>query len=165
MARNALDIRANLPSDRELMDMFGSAPKLGQYQVLTSATRAAAKIITARAKQLAPRSTEADRRKRSKKQKASANWNVRLHTQVGMVVRNYDRSSHAVVGPKHPHGNKAYFNAPRAGSRRHVLWGRDTGRTKQAIRNWVVRAFDETRPQQLSAMKTEIGKKINDMLT
>jgi len=82
-----------------------------------------------------------------------------------MVTRGGNRRSFSIVGPKHPFGNVAYFNSPKSGQRKHKLWGKDVGRVRKATRNWIVQAFDETRPQQLSAMKTALTKKVHEMLT
>lgn len=166
MARkNGLDIKISLPTDRELAKMFDAVPMLQRHDVMGATTTAGAKVVLARAKQLAPRGNDADRKKRSAKQKAAANWNVRLHTTIAQVTRKGNTKAFSLIGPRHPDGNKAYMNAPRSGSRPHVLWGRRVGRIKTAIRNWIVQAFDETREQQLSAMKSAMAKKIDQMLT
>lgn len=163
---SGIQVRTQLPTDADIRKLFDAIPQLHRYGVMRSAVRAGGKVVLRRARQLAPRSTAADRAKRSKKQKAAANWDGKpLHKSVAMVVRNYDRSAASFVGPKHPDGNKAYFNSPKSGSRLHVLWGMQAGRrTKLAIRNWVVRAFDETKPQQLQAMKAALSRKIKEML-
>jgi len=164
MAGNGLQIKINFPSDRELAKMFDAVPQLKRHDVMGATTTAGAKVIVARAKDLAPRGTDADRQKRSAKQKASANWNTKLHTTIDYVTRKGNRLAFSIVGPKHPSGNKAYFNSPKSGSRQHKLWGRDAGRVKSAIRNWIVQAFDETKPAQLSAMKAALTNKINEMM-
>jgi hypothetical protein len=166
MARkNGIDVQMKLPTDRELAKMFDAIPQLKRHGVLGATTQAGAKVIVSRARQLAPRGNDADRQKRSAKQKAAANWNIRLYTTIAEVTRRGNRLAFSIVGPRHPQGNKAYFNSPKSGSRRHVLWGRDGGRVKTAIRNWIVQAFDETRPAQLAAMKAALTKKINEMMS
>jgi hypothetical protein len=161
-----LRIKMDLPTDKELAEMFDAVSLLKRHEVMSATTKAGGRIVVDRAKQAAPRGTDADRRKRSKKQKAAANWNIRLHTTIAMVTRGGNRRSFSIVGPRHPIGNKAYFNSPKSGSRRHVLWGNRTlVRQRKADRNWIVQAFDESRSQQLSAMKTELTKKVNEMLT
>jgi hypothetical protein len=161
---NALTIKSNFPNDKELANLFGLVPMLQRQQVAQQAVREGAKPVVKRAKELAPRSKPEDTRKRSKKQKASADWNKKLHASVGSVTRGSGVYSFAIIGPRYPVGNKAYFNAPRSGARRIVAWGRDTGRSKRATRNWVVQAFDETRSQQLSAMKSKIRERISEGL-
>ena len=164
MSRNALDMRLSLPSDRDLARMFDAVPKLQQHGVTKKATTAAAKVIVARARAIAPRGTEADRKKRSAKQRASANWNIRLHTTIAYVTRVAARLAYSVIGPRHPDGNKAYLNSPKSGSRKHKLWGRNTGRTRRADRNWIVQAFDETQNQQLAEMKASLMKSTREMM-
>jgi hypothetical protein len=167
MARkNGIDIQVKLPTDRELAKMFDAIPQLKRHGVLGATTQAGAKVIVSRAKQLAPRGNDADRQKRSAKQKAAANWNIRLHTTIAEVTRRGNRLAFSIVGPRHPQGNKAYFNSPKSGRRRHVLWGKAGGeRSKLSIRNWIVQAFDETRSSQLSAMKAALTKKIHEMMS
>lgn len=160
-----LRITTKLPTDRELEKMFNAVPMLRRHDVLGVTTAAGAKEVLSRAKALAPRGTEADRRKRSAKQKAAANWNIRLHTTVAVVTRKGNRLAFSIVGPKHPSGNKAYLNSPQSGSRKHKLWGRDVGRVRKATRNWIVQAYDETRPQQLAAMKAALTKKVAEMFS
>jgi hypothetical protein len=164
MSRNALDLRLSLPSDRDLAKMFDAVPKLQRHGVAKKATTAAAKVIVAKARAIAPRGTEKDRKKRSNSQKASANWNIRLHTTIAYVTRVAARLAYSVVGPRHPDGNKAYLNSPKSGSRQHVLWGRRKGRVRRATRNWIVQAFDETQNQQLAEMKASLMKSTHDMM-
>jgi hypothetical protein len=155
MARNGLDLQLKLPSDAELNKMFNAVPTLERYKVGDKAIRAGVKPIVKRARQLAPRDRVGHGKKRSKKQQAEARWDIPLWKTISHVVRKYDRSTTGVVGPKWPDGNKAYFNtAP--GGRRVFYWGKDAGKKKAQVRNWIVEAFDETRSQQLAAMKIEL---------
>ena len=164
MGRNALDLKMELPSDADLKRMFDAVPQLRKHDVMTGAVREASKIIAQRARQYAPRSTPEDRAKRSDSQKRSADWeSTPLRTTIGHVVRQYDTGAVGVTGPRHPHGNKAYFNQPRNRQRKHVLWGRDVGRVFTAARNWIVMAFEDTKPQQLEKMKSVLKQKLNDM--
>lgn len=164
MARkNGLDIKFR--GTKGLEKLLDAVPQLKRHEVKMLSTQAGAQVILARASSLVPKGTEADRKKRSKKQKAAANWNIRLSSTLAFVTRETRSRAYSVIGPRHPDGNKAYFNSPKTGSRSHVLWGRNKGRTKSAIRNWIVQAFDETRSQQLSAMKAVVKKQIDQMLT
>jgi hypothetical protein len=161
---NALDVTMTLPSDAELKKMFDAVPQLRKHDVMAASVRAATQIISKKAKELAPRSTPEDRKKRSKTQRKSADWEgTPLHTTIGHVVRKYDKAAFGVAGPRFPHGNKAYFNQPRSGSRRHVLWGRDVGRVMTVVRNWMMDAFEMTQSQQLSAMKKVLKQKLDEM--
>ena len=163
MAKNKLDIKMNLPNDAELKRMFDAVPKLNRYEVSDATVRAGGRIIVKRAKELAPRGNQADRNKRSKSQRAGANWDIRLRSTIAMVVRKYRNAKGlAVVGPKWPQGNKAYFDTS-PGGREKVLWGRRTGQTIPQLRNWIVKAFDETRSQQLAAMKSKLRQKMDQV--
>lgn len=161
---NKLDIKIEMPNDAELNRMFDAVPQLERYRVLDQVVRAGAIPVRKRARQLAPRSTKADRDKRSKNQRSEADWDYPLWKTVKYVVRKYGkRIGIAVVGPEWPGGNKAYFNTSPSG-REQVLWGRRTGRTIPQIRNWIVQAFDETKPQQLAAMKAKLRTLLDRIL-
>jgi hypothetical protein len=165
MAKNALTIKTELPTDDELKKMFGDVETFKRYKALDNAAKAAGKVIEKRARELAPRSRPEDRKKRSKKQRESANWDgVPMRTTIRSVVRGYEVRSTTYVGPTHPHGNKAYFNQPTDRQRRHVLWGNDIGRMFIAARNWMVQAFEETKSAQLRAMKDAINKVIGSVI-
>lgn len=164
-AKNALTVAMKLPTDDELKKMFDAVPQLQRFKVTSKAVKAASKVVETRASQLAPRSKPADQKKRSKKQKAEANWTgVPLHTTIKHVVRDYENSSSGFIGPAWPHGNKAYFNQPRNRSRKHILWGQDVGRIYVATRNWIVQAFDETQSAQLAAMKASLKDSIDKIM-
>lgn len=164
---NKLDIRLDLPTDAELGRMFDAVPMLERHQVSHHVVRAGAQPILKRARQLAPRSTEEMRNKRSKNQRGgvdpagkkiagTADWDYPLWKTIKMVVRKGRQAAGiAIIGPEWPKGNKAYFNTSPKG-RRQVLWGKVTGRVIPQIRNWIVQALDETKPQQLAAMKVKL---------
>jgi hypothetical protein len=162
MARNGIDIKHNLPSDKELARMFDAVPILDRHKVADKVLKAGAKPVVKRARQLAPRSTQADRDKRSDKQRGAADWDYPLWKTIAHVVRKYRTGGFAAIGPRWPKGNKAYFNTSPKG-RRQVLWGKPTGRTLPQIRNWIVQAFDETKGQQLGAMKAKLKTVTNEI--
>lgn len=156
--------KMNFPTDEELNRMFDAVPKLEKFGVLDKAIRPAADIVAKRAQALAPRSNEIDRSKRSKSQQATADWNYPLWKTIKRVVRKYqNRYGVAVIGPEWPKGNKAYFNTSPKG-RKQVLWGKRTGRIVPQIRDWIVQAFDETRPQQLASIKDQLTKLTDQMM-
>ena len=162
---NKLDIKMQLPGDADLDKMFNMVPKLERYKVLDKATGEASKIVVKRARDLAPRSslTGTDK-KRSKSQRDKANWHVPLWKTIKKVFRKYqNRYGVAVIGPEWPTGNKAYFNTSPKG-RKQVLWGKVTGRVVAQIRNWIVQAFDETKGQQLDAMKASIKSTVDQVM-
>ena len=159
---NKLDLKIEFPSDAELKKMFDAVPRLQRYNVSDKAVNAAARIVARRAKQLAPRQTAQQRKKRSAKQAKEANWNIPLYQTIAVVVRKYAINAAGIVGPKWPDGNKAYFNTG-PGGRRQVLWGKHTGVVVPQIRNWIVKAFDETKTQQLEAMKKSLKKSMKEL--
>ena len=161
---NGIDLKLELPSDDDLKRMWDMVPKLERYQVLDKATREVGKVVVDRAQQLAPRSSKTGtNNKRGKNQAKEANWNYPLWKSIRMVVRKYSRVTIVVIGPKHPEGNKAYFNTSPDG-RRQVLWGLRTGKRIPQIRNWIVQAFDETKAQQMSAMKASLQTSIDQVM-
>lgn len=166
MAKNALTLSMKLPTDKELDRMLADAEHLRSFKVQAEAVEAASIVVRNRARQLAPRSKPEDRARRSKKQKAEADWeSVPLNTTIDFVVRDYRKGSTGIIGPAYPHGNKAYFNQPRSGQRIQVLWGKMTSlKPFIAARNWIVQAFEETRGQQLSAMKNALRAAIDRLM-
>lgn len=156
MAKNGIDLKLKLPTDAELEKMFAAVPVLERAQVAFHVLKAGSAPIVKRARQLTPRSTQESRAKRSASQRKKADWDYPLWKTIKVVVRDGRRASGiAVIGPEWPKGNKAYFNTSPKG-RRQVLWGKVTGRVIPQIRNWIVQAFDETRSQQLLAMKVKL---------
>jgi hypothetical protein len=156
MAKSGLDMKLDLPSDADMKRMFDAVPILTRHKVSDQTVRAGCKPIVTKARQLAPRGDKTGTsEKRSKAQQAKANWNVPLWKTIALVVRKYSANAAGIVGPKWPDGNKAYFNTSPSG-RKQVLWGKVTGVTVPQVRNWIVKAFDETKPQQLSAMKKKL---------
>lgn len=177
-----ISFKMDFPTDAELNRMFDAIPKLEKFGVLDKAIRPAAKIVAKRAGQLAPPEkprSEKEKNKRSISQRSEANWNIPLRSTIGLVVRKYqNRYGMAVIGPKWPQGNKAYFNTSPKGNKGH-LWGyagqsyprRDgkvhiaaAAKPRAQIRDWIVQAFDETRPQQLASIKEELTKLTNQMM-
>lgn len=162
MTKIELDLKG-LPSDAELNAMFNAAPKLERFGVADKAARAGGSVVVKRARQLAPRSSKTgSTRKRSGSQRELADWDYPLWKTIKQVVRKYSYNASAIVGPEWPKGNKVYFNTGPNG-RREVLWGRVTGRTVPQVRNWIVRAFDETRPAQLEAMKKKLRSTLDQV--
>jgi hypothetical protein len=179
---NGVDFKMSFPTDEQLNKMFDAVPKLEQYKVLDKTVDAAAAVVVKRAQSLAPRSKDSDRKKRSKSQRDNADWNYPLWKTIGKVIRKYaNRYGLAVIGPKWPKGNKAYFNTSPKGNAGH-RWGKAgqqyqrtrNGKTetytampakpRAQIRNWIVQAFDETKPQQLAAMKAKLTELTDQMM-
>lgn len=166
---NGVDLKFDMPTDAELKQMFDMVPKLNHYKVSDQVLRAGSMPIVRKAREKAPRGDipkagqkVGSSKKRSKKQRGEAKWDTPLHTTIDHVVRKYQAGGVAVIGPRWPEGNKAYFNTSPKG-RREFLWGMMTGRVVPQIRNWIVQAFDETQPEQLSAMKSKLATVIDRM--
>lgn len=159
---NKLDLKFNLPTDADLERMFNMVPKLERFKVTDQVVKAGTAPIVKRARELAPR--QKGKNKRSKSQRAKADWDYPLWKTIKRVIRKYNsRYGIGIVGPEWPKGNKAYFNTSPKG-RREVLWGKPTGRTVAQIRNWIVQAFDETKPAQLSAMKAKLTELMDKVM-
>lgn len=127
------------------------------------AVGAAAKIVARRAISLAPDSRKNpkgdSRKKQSKKSKGI--WTGKLRETIRQKVIKYESGAWAVVGPKSPEGNMAHFMQVKP--RRHVLWGKATAvKQYRDTRNWIVKAFDETKGEQLSAMEESLKKSIDE---
>lgn len=164
MARNGLDLKMNFPSDAELQQLFATVPKLNHYKVLDRAVDAATGPVVKRARQLAPNSSKTGTsKKRSKNQLEKADWNYPLWKTIKRVIREYAVNAVGVIGPEWPKGNKAYFNTSPKG-RKQVLWGKPTGKTAVQVRNWIAQAFDETKTQQLEAMKASVRKSLEQVM-
>lgn len=183
---NKLDIKLKLPTDAELERMFHMVPKLEKFKVTDQVVNAGTAVVVKRARALAPRSKPEDRKKRSKSQRDGLtkggdriDWDYPLWKTIKRVIRKYNsRYGVGIVGPEWPKGNKAYFNTSPKGNKGH-LWGyagkaypRRDGKTHVAaspraraqIRNWIVQAFDETRPAQLSAMKAKLTELMDKVM-
>lgn len=161
-----LEFKSSLPSDAELAAMFDMVPKLERYQVGDKVTRAAGKIVLDRVKQLTPRSSvTGSSKKRSSKQRGGADWdNTPLWKGMAMAVRKYATSTWVWVGPRWREGQKIYFIAEwKKQTRRAFYWGRP-GPIVRKLRNWIVQAFDETKSQQLSAMKSVLTTEIDRVM-
>lgn len=168
---NRVDIKMDIPSDAELKRMFDAVPLLHRHQVFDKTLRAGSRPVVTRAKQLAPRSSATG---------TTDKWSAKmlvdggtggtprskgetpLWKTIAQVVRKYTTAGVAVVGPKWPEGNKAYFNTGPNG-RRQFFWGTDTGLVVAQIRNWIVQAFDETKAAQLSAMKKKLQQLMREI--
>lgn len=159
----SISIKSNLPSDTELQTLFGTVGTFEKFKVGDKVVTAGSTPILRRAKELAPRDIVGHGKKRSKKQQAKANWNMPLWRTMKRKIFKGSKGALAIVGPQWPEGNKAYFDTSPGG--RHVFyWGRDAGKTKVQIRNWIVQAADETRPEQLAAMQAKLQETIGDVI-
>lgn len=161
---NTLTLEFQLPTDAELDRMFDMAAKMNRHKLTDQVVDAGSAPVLARARELAPRSSvTGTARLRSKKQRQEADWAYPLWKTIKRVIRKYEYTGIAIIGPSWPKGNKAYLNTSPKG-RRQVLWGNRTGRVVPQIRNWIVQAFDETKSEQLTAMKAKATSVIHLMM-
>lgn len=159
----SISFKSNLPSDAEIVNLFGTVNTFERFKVGDKVVNAGTNPILKRAKELAPRDITGNGKKRSKKQQAKANWNIPLWKTIKKKISKGNVKTVGIVGPKWPEGNKAYFDTSPNG-RRVFYWGKDAGKTKVQIRNWIVQAADETRPAQLDAMKNKLTEVMGDVI-
>lgn len=181
----SISFKSNLPSDAEIATMFGTVGTFDKYKVGDKVVTAGSTPILKRAKELAPRDTKGNGKKRSENQKNAVgkngqkiNWDKPLNTTMKRKVAKTQTGAYAIIGPSWPDGNKAYFNTGPSGNKGHH-WGyhgqkyiTKKGRTHTAgpakariqIRNWIVQAADETRPAQLDAMKNKLTEVTGDVI-
>jgi len=158
------DVRVEITGDKEVLALLDRLPKLvvGAGGPLDRAVTAACKIVANKAKQLAPDSKanpKGDSRKKQSK-KSKSIWSKKLKTTIRQKVIKYDTATWGVVGPKNPEGNMAHFMQEKP--RRHVLWGKTTAVQQfRDERNWINKAFDETKTEQLAAVKASLTEDID----
>lgn len=157
-------MKVEITGDREILALLERLPKLvvAAGGPLDRAVTKASKIVSKRAQQLAPDSAKnAKGNTRDKQSKKSRGiWSNKLKRTIKYKIIRYDTAAWAVIGPRSPVGNMAHFlqETPR----RHVLWGKATAVAKYRIeRNFMTRAFDETKGEQLSAIKDSLQSDID----
>jgi hypothetical protein len=157
-------VKVELKGDQEILDLLDRLPKLvvAAGGPMDRAVTKAANIVSKHSKPKAPDSRKNPkgdpREKQSKKSKGI--WKKKLNTTIRHRVIKYDTGVWAVVGPKNPEGNIAHFMQEKP--RRMVLWGKATMIQKyRDDRNWITKSFDETKSEQLSAMKESLKADID----
>lgn len=157
----AVKVKIDMRGERELMDLLERLPKLvvSAGGPTDRAVRAGANVVAKRARQIAPSSKATG--SRQKQSRSSRNkWPETLREQIKVKVVKYPNSSWAVVGPKSPQGNMSHFVNGK--KRRHVLWGKRTAVAMyRYARNWMLQASDETKSQQMDAMRKSLTKDID----
>lgn len=159
-----------LPTDAEIHKMFDAVPSLEKHKVADTVVRAGIRPITKRARMLIPRSKASDRAKRSDSQRRDhPGLDDPLWKTIKHVVRKYPNASAVAVsgaeytGEGGP-GQKIYLIAEHKQKGRRVFyWGRDASLTRLKIRNVMVQAADETRAEQLAAMKAKLRQKMDEV--
>lgn len=157
----ASQITFEMQGESRILELLERLPKLiaGTGGPIDNAVKKAAKIVEQRARQIAPDSKQTGSREKQS-QKAKATWNNKLRRTIRSKVIKYPTTSWAVVGAKSPEGNMAHFLQEEP--RRNVLWGKATAINQIRIeRNWITRAFDETRDEQFSAMEASLKSDID----
>lgn len=191
MTRSNLTIKFDLPTDRQIAELLDLAKKFDQYKVLDKAVTVAANPIVRQARQDAPDGKKkGNSQKRSRAQIAGIkgprtvdfpgkkwqserrdkegkiikiNWHIPLKSTIDRKIRKYQYSALAVIGPKRPEGNKVYFNVSKNG-RDEWWWGTNKKRKYAAVHNFITAAFDKTRSEQLSKMRTKLRELIDKLM-
>lgn len=135
--------------------VLSQIPQQMQFAAFDSALPAAGRVVAQRAKELAPRSAGNAKGGRQKmSQKAKTIWSAEPLAdmiEVKRVKKRKEVDPYCLVGPRFPEGNKANFIHPmKSEKKRQFLWGREAG-TVNKENDFLKRAADETRPQQLRA--------------
>lgn len=158
------DVRVEITGDKEVLALLDRLPKLvvGAGGPLDRAVSAACRIVAKRARALAPNSKtnpKGDSRKKQSK-KSRKGWPKKLKDTIRQKVIKYDYTTWGVVGPKNPEGNMAHFMQQKP--RRHVLWGSATAvQQYRDTRDWMNKAFDETKNEQMAAVKASLIEDID----
>lgn len=165
MARaSSTKVTIDILGEREVMAMLERLPKLvvSAGGSLDRAVQKASNVAAKRARQLAPDSRRTGTRPKQSK-KSRAIWKHQLRSVIRVKLARYPHTRIGIVGPKSPEGNHAHFMQEKP--RRHVLWGRSTRIAQLRIaRNWITQAFDETRGEQMDAMKSSLQADIDQQM-
>lgn len=161
----SVSVKVELTGHESVLALLDRLPKLvvAAGGPTDKAVGAAAKSVARRAVTLAPDSRKNpkgdSRKKQSKKSKGI--WTAKLKQTVRQKVIKYESGAWAIVGPKSPQGNMAHFMQEKP--RVHVLWGKASAvKHFRDTRNWIVKAFDETKSEQLSAMEASLKNSIDE---
>jgi hypothetical protein len=161
VSRQTNKVTVKIEGAESLISLLERLPKLVVMAggPMDRAVRKASTIVAARARQVAPDSSKTGTRdKQSKKTKAK--WPNKIKRTIKTKLIKYDKSVLGIIGPKSPEGNAAHFMQEKP--RRHVLWGKATMiRQFRIERNWITKAFDETKEQQMSAMEASLKADID----
>jgi hypothetical protein len=157
-------VKVDITGDKEVLALLERLPKLvvSSGGPIDKAVRKASTIVAKRARQLAPDSKKNPEGNSREKQsdKSKGIWQKKLKETIRHRIIKYDTATWAVVGPKNPEGNMANFIQEKP--RRHVLWGKATAiKQFRDTRNWITKAFDETKGEQLSAVQASLKSDID----
>jgi hypothetical protein len=157
-------ITLKIEGEKEVLDLLARLPALvvSAGGPIDRAVTKASQIVAKRARQLAPDSRKNPngnpRDKQSKKSRGI--WGSKLNRKIKYKLIRYSSGAWSVVGAQSPDGNMAHFSQEKP--RRMVLWGKATLiRQFRIERNWITKAFDETKAEQLAAIKASLVSDIN----
>jgi len=126
---------------------------------MDKALRAAGKVVVKRARELCPRSSRTGTREGWSNKTAGSRTGAKpLAETIGVVVRKYDTTSVAVVGPQYPAGALGHLVEY---GHKLIVYGHPTGR-RVPPKPFLRPAADETKDEQEAAMlrvlKAELEK-------
>lgn len=166
-----IKIRIDKKSSDRLNKLLGTVPDEVAFAVYDKALPAAGKVVQQRAKQLAPRSSQNESGGRERMSaKSRSVWSpIPLADLIIVKIIGKGKKAGippaALIGPKFPEGNKANFIHPmKKQTRQYVPWGnKDKAKPKPKDNDFLKRAGDETRPQQISAFTREVVKQLRKL--
>lgn len=137
-------ISVDIQGEEDVLRMLSELNSRAMFKVADEGMKKANKYVRTRARQMAPRSSKTgSAKKRSKKQRESADWETPLHKTIKSKIHKSKDGSVGVIGPSWPKGNKAYFNLSERG-RQVVYWGKRQGTTYKQ-EDWLKKSLDESR--------------------
>lgn len=155
---------------QKVMRMMMRLPQAARDVAYLKALKPPALIVAERMRELTPQSKQnptGGREKWSKKVQAKFGSMPRLHQSVKIKIISNKRSGaspKALIGYDYlAFGQTIYWNHPwESDVRAHHMWPTPTNPGPHAIyrkaENWVKRASDETRPQQIAAFRKAFTK-------
>lgn len=159
-----MSIKIDFTFDEYQIAKLTQIPELFRLGPAERCLKAMAKPIVDRAKSLAPSSRVTGTRKKwSAKFNKDAKWQIDSGKQMGIKTVRHNNGARVYIGAKWPKGNKQQFDASPKG-RRHILWGRDTGRLRPRDNpHFLQKAYDETKSQQLKAFQDQLAIEIKEL--
>lgn len=146
----------------EALKLIGQLPQLVTFAAIDKSLKEFARPVVQKMLAIAPSSRETgSRRAWSSKYKKNPKWEgIDSGKHVRFRIRKYERGAIVYMGPSHPIGNKQQFNLPKSGIRKHILWGKDTGKTYRVRRRWTQRAYDETATVAMDSFTTSLKREL-----
>lgn len=157
-----------LPTDAELNRIFADIKTLHKYGVMDKSTRAGAKVVQGRARELMPASSPEDRFKRWKdgQRDTSREGEKSLKMTITQRVDKLDWGASAIIGPKYPDGQKIYLMMEHKEESRDVIaWDKGYAESILKERNKLTQAYEEKKAEALSAVKKEAQKQLSQLMS